>query len=243
MGIVDDFKRRQQHLRLGRVKQALSSVTLAGNPLLGQRFLIACRVFLQRAQKNDNVAHPDRANRACVRDLHAVIQHLSDARGHEPRLHLPLFRALLVRVRLIEFDAVKLHLGGIRLRIRKPRAELFRLAITELERFSLHAERKHIVCRCKHLAPGAEIIRQQNLARLRVLRLFIGSIAFVFLQEDTGVRQPEAVNGLLHVADQEPVLSVFGHGLKDALLHLVGVLVLIDQNLAVLLGYFARRPA
>ena len=243
MGFVDDFKRRQQYLRLGRVKQALAPVALAGNPLLRQRLLIACRVFLQRAQKNDNVAHPDRAKRACVRDLHAVIQHLSDARGHEPRLHLPLFRALLVRVRLIEFDAVELHLGCFRFRIGKPRAELFRLAITELERFSLHAERKHIVCRCKHLAPGAEIIRQQNLARLRVLRLFIGSIAFVFLQENTGIRQSEAVNGLLHVADQEPVLSVFGHGLKDALLHLVGVLVLVDQDLAVLLRYFARRPA
>ena len=243
MGIVDDFKRRQQHLRLGRVKQALAPVALACNALLGQRFLIACRVFLQRAQKNDNVAHPDRAKRACVRDLHAIIQHLSDARGHEPRLHLPLFRALLVRVRLIEFDAVELHLGCFRFRIEKPRAEFFRLAVPELQALALHAERKHIVCRCKHLAPGAEIIRQQDLARLRVLRLFIGSIAFVFLQENTGVRQPEAVNGLLHIADQEPVLSVFGHGLKDALLHLVGVLVLIDQNLAVLLGYFARRPA
>ena len=243
MGIVDDFKRRQQHLRLGRFKQALAPVALAGNPLLRQRLLIACRVFLQRAQKNDNVTHPDRAKRACVRDLHAVIQHLSDARGHEPRLHLPLFRALLVRVRLIEFDAVKLHLGCFRFRIGKPRAEFFRLAVPELQALALHAERKHVVCCCEHLAPGAEIIRQQNLAWLRVLRFFIGAIALVFLQENSGVRQPEAVNGLLHVADQEPVLSVFGHGLKDALLHLVGVLVLIDQNLAVLLGYFARRPA
>ena len=113
----------------------------------------------------------------------------------------------------------------------------------QLQALALHAERKHIVCRCKHLAPGAEVIGEQDLARLRVLRLFIGSIAFVFLQENSGVCQSEAVNRLLHVADQEPVLSVFGHGLKDALLHLVGVLILIDQDLAVLLRYFARRPA
>ena len=138
---------------------------------------------------------------------------------------------------------MELHLGCFRFRIGKPRAEFFRLAVPELQALALHAERKHIVCRCKHLAPGAEIIRQQNLARLRVLRLFIGAIALVFLQENAGVRQPETVNGLLHVADQEPVLPVFRHRLKDALLHFVGVLVLIDQNLAVLLGYFARRPA
>ena len=243
MGIVDDFKRRQQHLRLGRVKQALAPVALACNALLGQRFLIACRVFLQRAQKNDNVAHPDRAERTCVRDLHAVIQHLSDARGHEPRLHLPLFRALLVRVRLIEFDAVELHLGCFRFRIGKPRAEFFRLAVPELQALALHAERKHVVCRCKHLAPGAEVIGEQNLARLCVLRLLVRYIAFIFLQEDARVRQPKAVNGLLHIADQEPVLSVFRHRLKNALLHLVGVLILVDQNLAVLLRYFARCPA
>ena len=55
----------------------------------------------------------------------------------------------------------------------------------------------------------------------------------VLPQEDGGVRQAEAVDALLHVANGEEVLAVPGDSPEDGVLDLIGVLVLVHQNLGV----------
>ena len=55
----------------------------------------------------------------------------------------------------------------------------------------------------------------------------------VLVQEDGRVRQPEAVDALLYVAHGEEVLPLPGHRPEDGVLHLVGILILVHQDLPV----------
>ena len=55
----------------------------------------------------------------------------------------------------------------------------------------------------------------------------------VFSQENGGVRQSEAVDGLLHVSHGEQILPFSGNRPKNVVLHLVGILIFVHQNLSV----------
>ena len=71
-------------------------------------------------------------------------------------------------------------------------------------------------------------------------------IGVVFGKEDRRIGQPEPVDRLLDVADHEQIFSVAADSLKNALLHGVGILIFVDQNLAVALRKAFRglcRPA
>ena len=55
----------------------------------------------------------------------------------------------------------------------------------------------------------------------------------VFFQENTGVRQPKLVDGLLHVSHQETVLLFLRQGGENRVLNTVGILVFVHQNFPV----------
>ena len=57
--------------------------------------------------------------------------------------------------------------------------------------------------------------------------------SWIFLQKNSGVRQAEAVDGLLHVPHGEEAASPLGDRLEDAVLDLVGILVLVYHHLKV----------
>jgi hypothetical protein len=60
-----------------------------------------------------------------------------------------------------------------------------------------------------------------------------GLKALVFPQEDGRVGEAEAVDRLLHVPNVEQIVPVAGDGVENGVLDSVGVLVFVDQNLAV----------
>ena len=54
------------------------------------------------------------------------------------------------------------------------------------------------------------------------------------LQKNTRVGQAEAIDALLDIANSEKVFSFTRNCVKNAVLHLVGVLILVHQNIAKL---------
>jgi len=96
-------------------------------------------------------------------------------------------------------------------------------------RLFFHDEGKDVVGSLQDLCARAEILRQQELARLAGGLCAAHGIGGVFLQEDRGVGQTEAVDRLLDVADEEKVLPFPADGLENTLLHGVGVLIFVDQ--------------
>lgn len=170
-----------------------------------------------------------------LRDGIALIQQLPDARRHEPGLGGDLLYRLVILPRLlVGRDEMELCLAIHPLRvIRRPEVEGLVLAVVHLP----HLHRQNVgedeVGALQNLPPGAEVAGQQDLPLLSVSRLLPGLEPVVFSQENGGIRQAKAVDALLHVPHSEDVLPVFGHRLEDGVLDLVGVLVLVHQDLPV----------
>ena len=170
-----------------------------------------------------------------LRDGIALIQQLPDARRHEPGLGGDLLYRLVILPRLlVGRDEMELCLAIHPLRvIRRPEVEGLVLAVVHLP----HLHRQNVgedeVGALQNLPPGAEVAGQQDLPLLSVSRLLPGLEPVVFSQENGGIRQAKAVDALLHVPHSEDVLPVFGHRPEDGVLDLVGVLVLVHQDLPV----------
>ena len=103
-----------------------------------------------------------------------------------------------------------------------------RLVIGNLRFLFPHGMGKHLIHRLKHVGIRAEILLQQNLAAGRVRGK---GICLILAQKQGGIRQPEAINALLHIADHEQqVLLPLMQGLQNGLLNAGHILILIDKQ-------------
>ena len=55
----------------------------------------------------------------------------------------------------------------------------------------------------------------------------------IFFQKNFRLRQAEAVDALLYISDGEKVFPFTGNGVKNAVLHLVGVLIFVHHDLHI----------
>ena len=230
-GIVDGLQQLQEDLDLGGLQQIAARARVAGDAALLQRSLVHARHDRGRAHEDNNIRRARGAQRAVLRYKRAAVQKLRDARGDELGLRAGLVAGIVVRGGQVK--AVQLDLGAPLLREARAGDEGFGLRIVELARLFFHDEGKDVVGSLQDLCARAEILRQQELARLAGGLCAAHGIGGVFLQEDRGVGQTEAVDRLLDVADEEKVLPFPADGLENTLLHGVGVLIFVDQDLAV----------
>ena len=232
MRIVNDLQELEQDLDLRRLHQIVVRACVAGNAALLQRRLIDPGNHAGRTHQDHDVRRLCRAQRAVFRDR-SLVQEPLDARGDKFRLRARLVAAFLVRRKIIQAVQLDLRAG----RVRKLRAGDERLVLRVIQPSGLlfHHERKNVVDRLQNLGPRAEILRQQQLARLAGSLRAEQGIGVVFGKEDRRIRQPEPVDRLLHVADHEQILPAAADSLKNALLHGVGVLIFVDQDLTVAL--------
>ena len=115
------------------------------------------------------------------------------------------------------------------------------LTIVQLAHFRGKDIRKDEVRRLQHLLARAEVARKQQLRALMLSRLRKRRPGVVMLQKDARVGQTEAIDALLDVSDGEQVFSFTGYRVKDAILHLVGILILIHHDLAVARAHSPRK--
>ena len=87
----------------------------------------------------------------------------------------------------------------------------------------------------QHLRPGPEIAGEQYLAGLAWGSSIRVAIALVFLQEYLRLCQAEAIDALLDVAHSKKVPPFTGNSGENAVLNLVGVLVLVHHDLHIAL--------
>ena len=83
------------------------------------------------------------------------------------------------------------------------------------------------------LRTGTEIVAEQHLSSLPRLSTFGRFVGFVLFQENPRVGQTELVDRLFHIPNEEAVLLFPAQHGKDCVLHAVGVLILVHQNLPV----------
>ena len=123
----------------------------------------------------------------------------------------------------------------------RPEVQLLLRPVVHLAHLRRHDALEDGVAGVQHAGAGAEVLAQQHLAGLAVLRLCGRRIGVVFPQEDGGVGQTEAVNALLHVAHGEQVLLLPGDGGENAVLHIVGVLIFVHHDLPVAARHLPRQ--
>ena len=133
--------------------------------------------------------------------------------------------------------------------ILRPKVEGLILSVGHFSHFRGEDVFKNEVGGIQDLLPGAEVFGKQYLPLLPFYRLLIGFKAVIFSQENGGVCQAEAVDTLLHIAYSKNILSVSGNRPEDGVLYLVGILILVHQDLLIpggdlltKLGRLAVRP-
>ena len=206
--IVHDLQKRHHHGDLHGLEEGLLLPAGAGDilPLQSRREgLPPCR---WRAHQDHDIL---RLNRALlpVLPLHgeALVQQLPDAMSHEPGLHLRPVEAFLLRIRHADQMELRIRVAALRIAC-GPVVQSFLRPVVHLPHLPGHDAAKHKVGSRKHLPPGAEVLAQQHLSWLPLLRLLCRSVGQIFLQKNGGVRQPEPIDALLHIPHGEQVLPV-----------------------------------
>ena len=141
---------------------------------------------------------------------------------------------------------MELRLIAVSLGERRAGTQLLRFAVVQLAHFLGHDVCKDKICRFQNLCARAEIAGKQQLAALPLRSLFRFGKGVVVREENAGIGKAEAINALLDIADGKEVFAVLRDRVKDAVLHLIGVLIFVHHDLTVALRNGARklgRPA
>ena len=128
-------------------------------------------------------------------------QQLLHAFGHQPGLHQVLVHLVLLVGQLGQVHTAQLgSVLGVGLQILPPVAQGLVLIVVQLSHGLSHDVAEDKVGSVQHLRAGAEVGGQGDGAPLPFLRGLPGGKAAVLVQEDGGVCQAEAVDGLLHIS-------------------------------------------
>ena len=201
-GIVQHLQQSDGHGDLRGAEELLPAVGAPGDPQLVQGGGVAAQHRSRRAQEDHDVLRPN----GPVPDGQAAVQEPPDTSGRGPGGDQVFVRLLLLAVvgERGQVDAIELHavplIGG---QVRTAGAQGLRLGVVQLAGGVGHHVAEDEVGPVQHLRAGAEVVRQQHLAPLAGDGLLGLGPALVFVQEDGGLGQPEAVDGLLHVPHHE----------------------------------------
>ena len=243
MRVIDNLQSWNKILNFRCLHQIAVPAHVAGDAAPLQRRLIYPGDHAGRAHQDHDIRRLRRAQRAVFRDG-GLAQEPLNTRSDEFRLRARLVTAFFFRCEIIQ--AVQLDLRAGRVRELRAGDERFVLRVVQLPGlfFSSQAKtRRWLLPEFRrgngNSATAAACAARRGLCAER-------RIGVVFGKEDRRIGQPEPVDRLLDVADHEQIFSVAADSLKNALLHGVGILVFVDQNLAVALRKAFRglcRPA
>ena len=227
------MQQRKDHRDFHRVKEILVFRYTAGDFLFHKSL---CKGFLpctRRAHQNHNILFADRSQRA-VCPLYGIlfIQQFADLLGNKARLHCRAVELLIFRVKDADEMELRVHILP-RLIVCSAKIQLLIIAVVHLAHTAGHNVAENEVRGMQHRLAGAEVAAEQHLAGFPVIRLRCGQVLQIFCQKDRGVCQTETINALLHIANHEEILLVSGDSAENAVLHLVGILILIHHNFVV----------
>ena len=238
--IVHHRQQRAQHRHLlGRVEPA-ARLRRHGDAMRLERGAVHGADAVGIAQQDDRVAIVRGALSAVFPHGRAAVDERVDAPRNVVRLQRGLFRRGRVVVRVRQLEHGKLRLFAV-VRVACSGTQAGRVVIVQLAKGAGHDVGKDVVGPFQHRAAGAEIFPQEDAPRRTGRgRAEVGK-ARVFLEEDRGVGEAEAVDRLLDVADEKEIIAAARHGAENEVLHLRHVLIFIDHDLGVAPGELPRQ--
>ena len=239
--VINKLQHGEGHGDLHRFEKRAALLCAAGDAPPRQRRGKGTETAAGRAHQNREILSATGTQRTiAVVDRESITEHLLDLPRHEVRLHGGAVEALLLRVHHIN----KMELGGAVLRfgiVGSAEMKGFLLPIVHLAHGHGHDVFEDEVGGLQHLITRAEIAGQQNTTRLVTLCILRICKANILFKKNGRIGEAEAVNTLLHVANGEEILLLTGDGGEDAVLHLVGILILVHHDLAVAAGHLPGK--
>ncbi len=236
-GVIQNLQQRVDHRHLHSGKEVLVLLRAAGNAPLCQRPGIVAQPGAGGAHQDHDILRPAGPQAACrlVRYRIPLVQQTADPFCRESGLRQGAGQRRLLPAPVDRNpQQMELRLAAVPLRqIAGAEVQPLRLSIVDLPHFLGHNRAEDVVHRVQHRLAGAEVLAEQNLSRPPLPGVFHVGIGVVLVQENSRVRQAEAVDRLLYVPYGKEILSAAGNGVKYAVLHLVGVLVLVHHDLPV----------
>ena len=231
-GVVHDLQNGQGHVHLGGSKEILAPFGIPGDALLPQGTDVVVEDHAGAAEQNHHITGPQGTHTVPLLHHQRLLQQGADAPGHKPGLQAVFVLLLSLLVPQVgEVQGIELQGVVPTLRELCSGHQGLVVGVVQLAQLGGHNVPKQVVAPLQHLGSGAEIAGQHPLAWLPLLGLVSGDKAAVLVQEDGGVGQSEAVDGLLYVAHLKEGATTPRDGGKDGILHLVGVLVLVHHYL------------
>ena len=234
-GIVHDLQQGQGHRDLGGAEEVPAPVRLPGDIPLPQGPGVVVEHRARGAEEDHDVGGTDGPLASLpVGHGEAPVDQFPDAFGGKAGLHqiagglLPVADVLRRGV-----QGVQLHRVAAVGLVRRAGVQGLVVGVVHLAEGGGHEVAEQEVGPLQHLGPGAEVFGQNQPPGLPLRRAGVVRPGPVLAQEDGGVGQAEAVDGLLHVPHQKEVGAVPGQGGKDGVLYLVGVLILVHHDLIV----------
>ena len=228
-GVVHHLQQGDGHRDLGGAEELPPPFGAPGDARLVQGGGIPPQGGAGGAEQNHHVVGAQGA----VPDGKPRGQQLLHPPGHQPGLHQVLVHLVLLVGQLGQVHTAQLGgILGVGLQILPPVAQGLVLIVVQLSHGLGHDVAEDKIGTVQHLRARAEVGRQRDGAPLPFLRGLPGGKATVLVQEDGGVCQAEAVDGLLHISHQKQVVPL-GQGVKNGVLHSVGVLVLVHHDLHI----------
>ena len=236
VGVVDDLQPGQGHGDLGGGKEVAPLLGGPGHPCLLQGLGVVAAHRPGGAQEDGHILRLEGPGAPlAVGDGEPLPEKPGNLPGHKPGLQLGAVLLVLGEGRVLcEVQHVVLRLVPLPFREGPSGVEGLLVGIVHLPQLAGHDVAEQVVGRLQHLGAGAEVFGQGDPPALPLPGLVVGGEGPVLLQKDGGVRQAEAVDGLLHIPHQEEVSLPLGQGLEDGVLDLIGVLVLVHHDLRVL---------
>ena len=230
--IVHHCQQRAQHRHLLGREEPAARFRRHGDAVRFERGAVHGADAVGAAQQDDHVAIVRGALGAVFPHGRAAVDERADAPRNVVRLQRGLFRRgrVVVRVRQLEHGELR-PLAVVR--VACSGAQAGRVVIVQLAEGAGHDVGKDVVGAGQHRAAGAEILPQEDAPRRTGRGLAEIRKARVFVEEDRGVGEAEAVDRLLDVADEKEVAALARHRAEDEVLHLRHVLIFIDHDLGV----------
>ena len=184
----------------------------------------------RRPEQDHNIVRHDGPQRVLVTNIMPSIQQFLDPLGH--------ISGLFSIGVLPDLNGMKFYLRFTQRLVGDTFIQRFIVSIVQTANLRRHTLPKHIVYSRKHCATRAEVGGQHDLSTHSGTALLRIVITLIFFQENTGIRQAELVDRLLNIANHKTVLVFQGNCGKNPILHRIGILVLIYQNLPEPAAYF-----
>ncbi len=235
--IIYQFEQVEHNLYLNRPEISGIHIRMSGYSLFGENLHEFCAPVAGSPEQYYHVAISQRTVFSRTRIINELSQEILYDVGHHCRFpgHIaPVFLRSQVFPSGLFVDQGHAYRSSGLFRHCQPVMQKGFFIILQFSHMTVHDPGEDVVYRRDYIRLAAEVLPEVEPAAVRFILVFIKQ---VFVQEESGVSQAEAVDALLDIPYHKKVVNP-GDAIQKSLLHLIAVLVFVHKYVLIALPVF-----